>query len=114
MLDEAHSLGVLAARPAGCPDSRRRPAQLDLIVGTMSKTLASCGGYVCGKKQVIDWFRYTLPGFVYSVGLSPVISTAARTALGLMQRRPGESTNRRETNFSARPRMPPDFQRSPR
>jgi 7-keto-8-aminopelargonate synthetase-like enzyme len=51
----------------------------------MSKTLASCGGYVCGKKQVIDWFRYTLPGFVYSVGLSPVILAAARTALRLMQ-----------------------------
>jgi 7-keto-8-aminopelargonate synthetase-like enzyme len=86
MLDEAHSLGVLGETGRGLPEHQGvDPARLDLVVGTMSKTLASCGGYVCGRKPVIDWFRYTLPGFVYSVGLSPVILTAARTALKLMQ-----------------------------
>ncbi|AZG77028.1 aminotransferase class I/II-fold pyridoxal phosphate-dependent enzyme [Methylocystis rosea] len=86
LVDEAHSLGVLGATGRGLAEHQDvDPARIDLIVGTMSKTLASCGGYVCGKKQVIDWFRYTLPGFVYSVGLSPVILAAARTALRLMQ-----------------------------
>ena len=86
LVDEAHSLGVLGATGRGFAEHQGvDPARIDLIVGTMSKTLASCGGYVCGKKQVIDWFRYTLPGFVYSVGLSPVILAAARTALRLMQ-----------------------------
>ncbi len=86
LVDEAHSLGVLGETGRGLPEHQGvDPARIDLIVGTMSKTLASCGGYVCGKKQVIDWFRYTLPGFVYSVGLSPVILAAARTALRLMQ-----------------------------
>ncbi len=86
LVDEAHSLGVLGATGRGLAEHQGvDPARIDLIVGTMSKTLASCGGYVCGKKQVIDWFRYTLPGFVYSVGLSPVILAAARTALRLMQ-----------------------------
>jgi 8-amino-7-oxononanoate synthase len=86
LVDEAHSLGVLGATGRGLAEHQGvDPALIDLIVGTMSKTLASCGGYVCGKKQVIDWFRYTLPGFVYSVGLSPVILAAARTALRLMQ-----------------------------
>jgi 8-amino-7-oxononanoate synthase len=86
LVDEAHSLGVLGATGRGLAEHQGvDPDRIDLIVGTMSKTLASCGGYVCGKKQVIDWFRYTLPGFVYSVGLSPVILAAARTALRLMQ-----------------------------
>jgi 8-amino-7-oxononanoate synthase len=86
MLDEAHSLGVLGDTGRGLPERQGvDPERIDLLVGTMSKTLASCGGYVCGKKKVIDWFRYTLPGFVYSVGLSPVILAAARTALRLMQ-----------------------------
>lgn len=86
LVDEAHSLGVLGETGRGLAEHQGVDAdRIDLIVGTMSKTLASCGGYVCGKKQVIDWFRYTLPGFVYSVGLSPVILAAARTALRLMQ-----------------------------
>ncbi|MCX7899145.1 MAG: aminotransferase class I/II-fold pyridoxal phosphate-dependent enzyme [Methylocystis sp.] len=86
MLDEAHSLGVLGETGRGLAEYQGvNPDRLDIVVGTMSKTLASCGGYVCAKKSVIDWFRYTLPGFVYSVGFSPVILAAARTALRLMQ-----------------------------
>ncbi|TDX62732.1 8-amino-7-oxononanoate synthase [Methylosinus sp. sav-2] len=86
MVDEAHSLGVLGETGRGLAELQGvDPGRLDLVVGTMSKTLASCGGFVCAKKPVIDWFRYTLPGFVYSVGLSPVILAAARTALRLMQ-----------------------------
>jgi len=86
MLDEAHSLGVLGATGRGLAERQGvDPARVDILVGTMSKTLASCGGYICAKAQVIDWLRYTLPGFVYSVGLSPVILASARTALRLMQ-----------------------------
>lgn len=86
MVDEAHSLGVLGDTGRGLAEHQGvDPARIDLIVGTMSKTLASCGGYICARKQVIDWLRYTLPGFVYSVGFSPVILAAARTALRLMQ-----------------------------
>jgi 8-amino-7-oxononanoate synthase len=86
MVDEAHSLGVLGATGRGLAEHQGvDPSRVDLVVGTMSKTLASCGGYVCARKPVIDWLRYTLPGFVYSVGLSPVILAAARTALRLAQ-----------------------------
>ena len=86
MVDEAHSLGVLGATGRGLAEHQGvDPDRIDLVVGTMSKTLASCGGFICAKQPVIDWFRYTLPGFVYSVGLSPVILAAARTALRLMQ-----------------------------
>jgi len=86
MVDEAHSLGVLGENGRGLAEHQGvDPRRIDLVIGTMSKSLASCGGYVCAKKGVIDWFRYTLPGFVYSVGFSPVILAAARTALRLMQ-----------------------------
>lgn len=89
LLDEAHSIGVLGEEGRGlCEYTGVDPNELDLIVGTLSKSFATCGGFVCGKAEVIRWFRYTLPGFVYSVGLSPVISAAALTALGLVQSEP--------------------------
>ena len=86
LVDEAHSLGVLGKTGRGLAEHQGVDAgRIDLVVGTLSKSLATCGGYVCAKKSIIDYFRFTLPGFVYSVGLSPVILTAARTALRLMQ-----------------------------
>ena len=86
LIDEAHSIGVLGNEGRGLWEHAGvDPQQIDLIIGTLSKTLGSCGGFVAGKEPVINWLRYTLPGFVYSVGLSPVISAAAETALQLMQ-----------------------------
>ncbi len=86
LMDEAHSIGVLGAEGRGlCEHVGIDPRRIDLIIGTLSKTLASCGGFVAGKAPVIEWLRYTLPGFVYSVGLSPVITAAAEAALHLMQ-----------------------------
>lgn len=89
LLDEAHSIGVLGDEGRGlCEYTGVDPNEIDLIIGTLSKSFATCGGFVCGKAEVIRWFRYTLPGFVYSVGLSPVISAAALTALALVQSEP--------------------------
>ena len=86
LLDEAHSIGVLGDEGRGlCEYTGADPNDVDLIIGTLSKTFASCGGFVCAKASVIKWFRHTLPGFVYSVGLSPVISAAALAALRLLQ-----------------------------
>jgi len=62
------------------------PKRVDLIIGTLSKSFASCGGFVGGSRVLIDWLKFTLPGFVYSVGLSPVITAAAAKALELMQK----------------------------
>ena len=87
LLDEAHSIGVLGDEGRGlCEYTGVDPEEIDLIIGTLSKSFASCGGFVCAKHAVIKWFRHTLPGFVYSVGLSPVISAAALAALDLVQR----------------------------
>ncbi len=87
LIDEAHSIGVLGQDGRGlCEYAGVDPAQVDLIIGTLSKTLASCGGFIGGSAPVIEWLRYTLPGFVFSVGLSPVITAAAQTALQLVQK----------------------------
>jgi 8-amino-7-oxononanoate synthase len=87
LIDEAHSIGVLGQDGRGlCEYSGVDPAQVDLIIGTLSKTLASCGGFIGGKAPVIEWLRYTLPGFVFSVGLSPVIVAAAHTALQVVRK----------------------------
>jgi 8-amino-7-oxononanoate synthase len=86
LVDEAHSIGVLGDAGRGlCEHAGIDPQRIDLIIGTLSKTLASCGGFIGGKAPVVEWLRYTLPGFVYSVGLSPVISAAAQAALQLMK-----------------------------
>ena len=86
LLDEAHSIGVLGDEGRGlCEYTSVDPNDVDIIIGTLSKSFASCGGFVCAKAAVINWFRHTLPGFVYSVGLSPVISAAALAAVELAQ-----------------------------
>lgn len=89
LVDEAHSIGVLGQDGRGlCEYAGVDPAQIDLIIGTLSKTFASCGGFIGGSAPVIDWLRYTLPGFVFSVGMSPVITAAAQMALQLTQKEP--------------------------
>jgi 8-amino-7-oxononanoate synthase len=86
LLDEAHSIGVLGKEGRGlCEHTGVDPNDIDLIIGTLSKSFASCGGFICAKSSIIQWMRHTLPGFVYSVGLSPVISAAALAALRLSQ-----------------------------
>ena len=52
------------------------PADVDLWMGTLSKALGSCGGYIAGSKTLVRWLKYTVPGFVYSVGLPPAAAGA--------------------------------------
>lgn len=89
LIDEAHSIGVLGATGKGiCEHFGIAPSEVDIIVGTLSKAFAGCGGFVAAKRPVIDWLRYTLPGFVYSVGMSPSAVATARTALEILQLEP--------------------------
>ncbi|MEL7140181.1 MAG: aminotransferase class I/II-fold pyridoxal phosphate-dependent enzyme, partial [Pseudomonadota bacterium] len=64
------------------------PQAVDIWMGTLSKTLASCGGYIAGNAALVDLLRYRAPGFVFSVGLAPVLAAAATTALGLLASEP--------------------------
>jgi 8-amino-7-oxononanoate synthase len=89
LVDEAHSLGVLGQTGRGIGEAfsvERR--DVDLWMGTLSKSLASCGGYIAGSKALVEYLKYTVPGFVYSVGISPANAAAALAALGELERRP--------------------------
>jgi 7-keto-8-aminopelargonate synthetase-like enzyme len=57
-------------------------------MGTLSKTLCACGGYVAAKEELIDWLRHTAPGFVYSVGLPPALAASALAALEILHAEP--------------------------
>ena len=57
-------------------------------MGTLSKAFGSCGGYVAGSRDLVRYLKYTAPGFVYSVGLSPANSAAALAAIKRLERDP--------------------------
>ncbi len=89
MIDEAHSIGVVGEHGGGVGEyfDVDRSA-VDLWSGTMSKALASCGGYVAGNRTLIDYLKYTVPGFVYSVGITPANTAATLGALKVMRDEP--------------------------
>ena len=89
MVDEAHSIGVMGARGRGIGEHFGvNPADVDLWMGTLSKAFGSCGGYIAGSKTLIRWLKYTVPGFVYSIGLPPAAAGAALGALRVLEREP--------------------------
>ncbi|MGW6055522.1 aminotransferase class I/II-fold pyridoxal phosphate-dependent enzyme [Streptomyces sp. NPDC055189] len=88
-LDEAHSVGVLGERGAGAAEHWQvPPRQVDVHMGTLSKALASCGGYVAGSHDLIAHLRHTTPGFIYGTGIAPSAAAAALAALGQLRARP--------------------------
>jgi 8-amino-7-oxononanoate synthase len=89
MVDEAHSIGVMGRTGRGIGEHFGvNPADVDLWMGTLSKALGSCGGYIAGSRTLVRWLKYTVPGFVYSVGLPPAAAGAALGALRLLEREP--------------------------
>lgn len=86
MVDEAHALGVLGETGLGSWEHWDiDPKDVDIWMGTMSKTLASCGGYIVGDSTLIDYLRHSVPGFVYSVGIAPSLAAASLKALEIMK-----------------------------
>ena len=89
MIDEAHSLGVMGKTGRGSFEHFGiDPRGVDIWMGTLSKTLGSCGGYICGTHDLIEILKYQAPGFVYSVGLSPPATAAALAALRILRSDP--------------------------
>jgi len=89
MVDEAHSLGVLGAHGHGVAEHAGvDPREVDVWMGTLSKSLSGCGGYIAGSAKLIDYLRCSAPGFVYSVGLPPPVAAAAIASIDLMHAEP--------------------------
>ena len=89
MVDEAHSACVLGATGGGVDEYFGLDTDdIDVKMGTLSKGLGTCGGYLAGRRALIEYLRYNLPGFVFSVGISPPLAAASLTAIRLLQRQP--------------------------
>jgi 7-keto-8-aminopelargonate synthetase-like enzyme len=89
MVDEAHSIGTMGAHGRGLSehfgiDSRT----VELWMGTLSKAFGSCGGYIAGCSELVEYLKYTSPGFVYSVGMPPGNVAAALASLRILEEEP--------------------------
>ncbi|MDQ7905422.1 aminotransferase class I/II-fold pyridoxal phosphate-dependent enzyme [Phytohabitans sp. ZYX-F-186] len=88
-VDEAHSIGVLGRTGRGAGEHWSiSPSDVDIWMGTLSKALASCGGYVAAGAALVDYLRYTTPGFLFSVGLPPAATAAALAAVRTLAAEP--------------------------
>lgn len=97
MVDEAHALGVLGETGRGSHEHHGIPGQdVDIWMGTLSKTLAGCGGYIAGSRALVELLKYAAPGFVYSVGIAPPLAAASLAALKIMLKEPERVARLRE------------------
>lgn len=85
MVDEAHSSCVIGPHGGGVDDYYDLlPGDVDIKMGTLSKGLGTCGGYLAGEQSLIDYLRYSIPGFMFSVGISPPLAAASLEAVTIM------------------------------
>ncbi len=86
MVDEAHSACVIGETGGGVDEYfKLSPNDVDIRMGTLSKGLGTCGGYLAGSRAIIEYMRYNLPGFVFSVGISPPLAAACLEAIRLLR-----------------------------
>ena len=85
-VDEAHSIGTIGESGRGvCEYSGVNPKEVDFLMGTLSKSLASCGGYIAASKEAIEFLKYTSDGFVFSAGMTPANTAAALEAIRILE-----------------------------
>jgi 8-amino-7-oxononanoate synthase len=85
MVDEAHGVGVLGARGAGACELFGLEDEVDLRMGTFSKSLASCGGFIAGSEEVIEFMRISSRAFIFSASAVPAAVGAALAALRIIR-----------------------------
>lgn len=89
MIDEAHSMGVLGPRGRGIGeyyDVDR--SDVDIWMGTLSKGFGSCGGYIAGCKELVEYLKYTTPGFIFAASIPPSQTAAALAAIQIWEAEP--------------------------
>jgi 8-amino-7-oxononanoate synthase len=85
MVDEAHAAGVLGARGAGSSEHFGVESDVDLRMGTFSKSLASCGGFIAGSHEVVDFLRISSRAFLFTAAAVPAAVGAALAALRVIR-----------------------------
>jgi len=87
-VDEAHGIGVLGPTGAGAAEHLGVLDDVDIVMGTFSKSLASVGGFIAGEKSVIDYLKHTARPFVFSASLPAASVAAVAQALQIMRKEP--------------------------
>jgi glycine C-acetyltransferase len=80
MVDEAHSVGVLGASGRGIEEHFGMEGTIDIKMGTLSKTIPSVGGYLAGRKEIIQYLRHASRAYIFSAALPPAQAAAANEA----------------------------------
>lgn len=88
LVDEAHGLGVFGKEGRGVCDHFGVTDDVDLIMGTFSKSLASIGGFIAGDKDTINYLRHTCRTYIFSASNTPAATAAAMEALHIIRREP--------------------------
>jgi len=80
MIDEAHSVGVLGKSGRGIEEHFNLEGAIDIKMGTLSKTIPSVGGYIAGRKDLINYLRHACRAYIFSAALPPAQAAAAKAA----------------------------------
>jgi 8-amino-7-oxononanoate synthase len=88
MVDEAHSVGVLGKTGRGIEEHFGMDGVIDVKMGTLSKTIPSVGGYVAGKKELIEYLRHASRAYIFSAALPPAQAAAAKAAFEVILEEP--------------------------
>lgn len=88
MVDEAHGLGVFGKEGRGVCDHFGLTDEVDLIMGTFSKSMASIGGFIAGDKDTINYLRHTVRTYIFSASNTPAATAAALEALHIIKKEP--------------------------
>ena len=93
MVDEAHGLGVFGKQGRGVCDHFGLTDEVDLIMGTFSKSLASIGGFIASDKDTINFLRHNCRTYIFSASNTPAATAAALEALHIIQKEPERFKN---------------------
>lgn len=88
MVDEAHGIGVFGRQGRGVCDHFGLTDEVDLIMGTFSKSLASIGGFIAADETIINWLRHNARTYIFSASNTPAATAAALEALHIIQEEP--------------------------
>ena len=88
MVDDSHALGVLGAHGKGTAEHFNLESEVDIYMGTFSKSLASIGGYMAASSDVIDYVKHTSRPFIFSASMTPANVACARASLKILKEHP--------------------------
>ena len=95
LVDDAHGIGVLGARGAGASDAQNVEDQVDLVMGTFSKSFASLGGFIAGPRKVMDYLRHHARAMIFSASVTPASVAAALASLDIIESEEGQGLRTR-------------------